>query len=186
MSAPTAAPVLPGVTPADAPVATRAALPTAIAITRILMGFYFLWAFLDKTFGLGFSTPAERAWLNGGSPTTGFLTNATTESPFAGVFAALAGNALVDWLFMLGLLGVGAALILGIGVRIGAIAGAAMLLFMYLAEFPLTLTGATTPLIDSHIIDMGIMAIAFFAVADQRISLAPTWRRIVGERTWLW
>lgn len=186
MSAPTAAPAMPGATAADAPVATRTALPIAIAVARILMGFYFFWAFIDKTFGLGFSTPAERSWLAGGSPTTGFLANATSESPFAGVFAALANNVLVDWLFMLGLLGVGVALMLGVGVRIGAIAGCAMLLFMYLAEFPLTLTGSTNPLIDSHITDMTIMAIVFLSVYGQRLSFAGTWRRIVGDKTWLW
>jgi len=186
MSAPTVAPVQPGATAAAAPVATRAALPIAIAVARILMGFYFFWAFVDKTFGLGFATPVERAWINGGSPTSGFLANATSESPFAAVFAALANNVLVDWLFMLGLLGVGVALMLGIGVRVGVVAGCAMLLFMYLAEFPLTLTGATNPLIDSHITDMSIMAIVFFGVSGQRLSLADTWRRIVGDKTWLW
>lgn len=185
MAAPTLTPVLSGAR-AEAPVTTHSALPTAIAVTRMLMGFYFLWAFADKVFGLGFATPVERAWINGGSPTTGFLTNATAESPLAGVFTAIAGNPLVDWLFMLGLFGVGVTLLFGVGVRIGAIAGAAMLLLMYLAEFPLTLTGATNPLIDSHIIDMGVMAIVFFAVADQRLSFAPTWRKIVGDRTWLW
>lgn len=185
MSALTAAPVQSGAA-VDAPVATRSALPIAIAVTRILMGFYFFWAFADKVFGLGFSTPAERAWINGGSPTTGFLTNATAESPLAGFFTGIAGNPLVDWLFMLGLLAVGVTLMFGVGVRLGAIAGVAMLLLMYLAEFPLTMTGATNPLIDSHIIDMGVMAIAFFAVTDQRLSLAPVWRGIVGNRTWLW
>ncbi|PZU48789.1 MAG: hypothetical protein DI566_03005 [Microbacterium sp.] len=173
-------------TAAVAPAPANTALANAIAVTRILMGFYFLWAFLDKTFGLGFATPAERAWVAGGSPTTGFLTNATAESPLAGLFTAIAGNALVDWLFMLGLLGVGVTLILGVGVRVGALAGIAMLALMYLAEFPLTLTGSNNPLIDSHIIDMGVMAIAFFAVADQRLSLAPIWRKVVGDRTWLW
>jgi thiosulfate dehydrogenase [quinone] large subunit len=185
MSARTATPAPTG-TAVVAPAEANPALPTAIAVTRIIMGFYFLWAFLDKTLGLGFATPAERAWVAGGSPTTGFLTNATAESPLANLFAAIAGNPLVDWLFMLGLLGVGVTLIFGVGVRLGAIAGVAMLALMYLAEFPLTLTGATNPLIDSHIIDMGIMAIVFFAVADQRLSLAPIWRRIVGHRTWLW
>ncbi len=185
MSAPTA-PVLPGTAPVGASVETRTALPIAIGVARILMGFYFFWAFIDKTFGLGFATPAERAWINGGSPTTGFLANATAESPFAGVFAALAGNVLVDWLFMLGLLGVGVALMLGVGVRIGALAGCAMLLFMYLAEFPLTLTGSNNPLIDSHITDMTVMAIVFFGVYSQRLSFAGIWRRIVGDKTWLW
>lgn len=168
------------------PAHTSQALPIAIAVTRMLVGFYFLWAFLDKVFGLGFSTPAERAWINGGSPTTGFLANATAESPLAGVFAALAGVPVVDWLFMLGLLGVGATLLTGVGVRLGAIAGAAMLALMYVAEFPLTLTGATNPLIDSHIIEMGIMAIVFFAVPTQRWSLARPWRALVGRWTWLW
>ncbi|KZE91569.1 hypothetical protein AVP41_01113 [Microbacterium sp. TNHR37B] len=185
MAAPTVTPA-PSGSAVDAPVATHSALPIAIAVTRILMGFYFLWAFLDKVFGLGYVTPGDRAWINGGSPTTGFLSNATAESPFADVFAALAGNVLVDWLFMLGLLAVGVTLMTGIGVRLGAIAGAAMLLLMYLAEFPLTLTGATNPLVDSHILDMGVMAIAFFAVPQQRLSLAKTWRAIVGDRTWLW
>lgn len=185
MAIPTATVALSGAR-AEEPVAAPSALPLAIAVTRIMMGFYFLWAFFDKVFGLGFATPAERAWINGGSPTTGFLTNATAESPFAGVFTAIAGNPVVDWLFMLGLFGVGAALILGVGVRVGAIAGAAMLFLMYLAQFPLTLTGATNPLLDSHLIDMGIMAIVFFAVADQRLSFAPTWRAIVRDKTWLW
>lgn len=178
----------------DAPVRSDArttarsgvALQTAIAITRILMGFYFLWAFLDKVFGLGFVTAAENAWINGGSPTKYFLTVVAAESPLAGLFGAIGGLPLVDFLFMAGLLGVGLSLLLGIGVRIGAVAGAAMLFFMYLAEFPLTLTGATNPLIDSHIIDMGIMAVFFFAVVGQRLSFARPWRALVGERTWLW
>jgi len=185
MAVPTATPVPHGGA-TETPVATTRALPIAIAVTRMLMGFYFLWAFLDKVFGFGFATPAERAWINGGSPTTGFLSNATAESPLAGLFTALAGVPLVDWLFMLGLLGVGLTLLTGIGVRLGAVAGVAMLFLMYLAEFPLTLTGATNPLIDSHIIDMGVMAIAFFAVPTQRLSLARPWRVLVGDKTWLW
>ena len=38
-------------------------------------GFIFLWAFLDKSFGLGYATPSDNAWIHGGSPTTGFLPN---------------------------------------------------------------------------------------------------------------
>ena len=34
-----------------------------------------LWAFLDKTFGLHYSTPSSKAWIHGGSPTKGFLTS---------------------------------------------------------------------------------------------------------------
>lgn len=46
-----------------------------LAATRIAVGFLMLWAFLDKLFGLGYSTPAAKSWLNGGSPTNGFLSH---------------------------------------------------------------------------------------------------------------
>ena len=55
--------------------------PYVWAITRISLGLIFLWAFLDKAFGLGRATPAENAWIDGGSPTAGFLSNAPT-GPF--------------------------------------------------------------------------------------------------------
>ncbi|MFC5822105.1 hypothetical protein ACFPUY_44090, partial [Nonomuraea harbinensis] len=45
----------------------RAPVDYVWAIARISIGWVFLWAFLDKTFGWGFATPAERAWINGGS-----------------------------------------------------------------------------------------------------------------------
>src|SRR6478736_6571419 len=72
-----------------------------LAITRIALGLVFVWAFLDKTFGLSYSTPAARAWINGGSPTAGFLSHVKV-GPFAGVFRAIGGNPVVDWLFMIG------------------------------------------------------------------------------------
>ena len=33
------------------------------AALRIVLGFTFFWAFLDKVFGLGYATPSERAWI---------------------------------------------------------------------------------------------------------------------------
>ncbi|GAA4964612.1 thiosulfate dehydrogenase [quinone] large subunit [Nonomuraea thailandensis] len=117
------------------------------AAARIAIGWIFLWAFLDKTFGLGFATPAAKAWTNGGSPTTGFL-KGTGEHALGGFFSALAGQAWVDWLFMTGLAGIGLALVLGIGTRIAAGAGTAMLLMMWAAELPLQ----TNPFMDDHII----------------------------------
>ncbi|MFC3824299.1 hypothetical protein ACFOSO_37505, partial [Planomonospora venezuelensis] len=38
--------------------ATRAPAAYAWAAARIALGWVFLWAFADKTFGLGFATPA--------------------------------------------------------------------------------------------------------------------------------
>ena len=97
---------------------------------RIVVGWVFLWAFLDKLFGLGYATPAERSWLNGGSPTRGFLSNSAT-GPFESLYKDIAGAAWADWLFMIGLAGVGVALLLGIGMRVAAVSGALLYLLMW-------------------------------------------------------
>ena len=111
------------------------------------MALIFLWAFADKTFGLGFATPSASSWLNGGSPTYGYLTNAVT-GPFASFFTSLAGVAWVDWVFMAGLLGVGLTLLLNRYVLWGSIAGSLMLALMYLATFQ----PVNNPLIDDHLV----------------------------------
>ena len=99
---------------------------------RLALGFEFLWAFLDKTFGLGYSTPSAKSWINGGSPTKGFLSGANV-GPFQGIFRWLAGVPGMDWLFMIGLLGVGLAFILGVAIRPAAVSGAVMLALMWAA-----------------------------------------------------
>jgi len=119
---------------------------------RFSLAFIFLWAFFDKTFGLGFSTLKTAAWVNGGSPTTGFLTNAV-KGPLAEFFTGLTQITLgevilVDWIFMLGLLGVGLSLLLNRFTKWGSISGVLMMVLMYLAVFPPT----TNPLLDDHIV----------------------------------
>ncbi len=111
------------------------------------MSFIFLWAFLDKTFGLGFATKVGNAWIKGGSPTTGFLSNAV-KGPFADFFHSIAGSAVVDWMFMLGLLFVGLTLLFNRYVKWGALAGAVMMALMYLA----LIMPANNPVLDEHII----------------------------------
>ena len=80
---------------------------TIFGLTRISIGFVFLWAFLDKAFALGFATGRAEdgtidffaqgsAWLNGGSPTAGVLAYAT-KGPLAGFFQSLAGQTWIDW-----------------------------------------------------------------------------------------
>jgi thiosulfate dehydrogenase [quinone] large subunit len=96
-----------------------------LEVLRIVLGFIFLWTFLDKTFGLGFSTTPDKSLLSGSSPTAGFL-KFGSEGPLATIFQGMAGSAIVDWLFMLGMLGVGLALILGIGMKIATYSGALM------------------------------------------------------------
>ena len=124
---------------------------------RLAMGFIFLWAFIDKTFGLGFATPTSKAWINGGSPTSGFLSSAV-KGPLADFFHSLAGVAVVDWMFMAGLLFVGLTLIFNKYVKWGAVAGSIMLLLMYLA----LLWPENNPIIDDHIIYALVLILIFF------------------------
>lgn len=118
-----------------------------VAALRVSLGFTFLWAFLDKLFGLGFATTVEKSWLAGSSPTSGFLGNAVT-GPFADIFHKLSGVVAVDWLFMIGLLGIGVALILGIGMKIATYTGSLLLFMMWLA----LLLPDNNPILDEHII----------------------------------
>lgn len=144
----------------------------AWALTRIALGWVFLWAFLDKTFGWGFATPADRAWVQGGSPTTGYL-RGTADNALGGVFTGLAGQGWVDLLFMLGLLGVGGALIVGAGMRIAAVAGGLMMILMWAAELPLT----TNPFMDEHIIYAIVLAGLAMANAGDTLGIGARWGR---------
>ena len=157
---------------------------TAMAALRVGTGFAFLWAFLDKTFGLSYSTPSARAWVNGGSPTKGFLSSVDV-GPWQSMFHAWAGKQWADWLFMLCLLGVGLALILGIGLRIAAVAGTILLAFMWFAVFPPaqhaadgSLTGSTNPFVDEHVMDaLALIAVAAFGTGS-RLGLGSLWQKV--------
>lgn len=174
--------------PAAAPQQGRIAL-TAL---RIGMGVVFLWAFLDKTFGLGYATGAAKAWIHGGSPTTGFL-GAVDVGPLQTAFHAMAGAWWADWLFMLGMAGVGVAVLAGVALRPAAVAGTVLMALMWLAEFPLaqlaadgTPAGSTNPLVDYHV----IYALALIAVAatdgGRYWGLGDRWARlpIVRDHGW--
>ncbi|WP_202865424.1 DoxX family membrane protein [Ornithinimicrobium sufpigmenti] len=155
----------------------------ALAFLRIVVGWIFLWAFLDKLFGLGYSTPGERAWINGGSPTFGFLDNAS--GAFGGMFQAMAGAApFFDWLFMAGLLGIGVAMVLGAGVKVAAVAGTLLVFMMYLASFPLGQEGQTNPITTSHWLEAAAMITVAATRAGDTFGLGTWWSRIVGD-SWL-
>lgn len=139
---------------------------------RIVLGWTMLWAFLDKTFGLGFATKQEASWLNGGSPTTGFLKFAA-KGPFAEIFQGLAGNQIVDWLFMMGLLGVGIAFILGIALRFAGFMGALMMLLMYLA----LLQPQNNPITDDHIINLLAFLLIGTSNAGEVFGFGQAWKK---------
>jgi thiosulfate dehydrogenase [quinone] large subunit len=153
----------------------------------------FLWAFLDKTFGLGYATPGERAWVNGGSPTKGFL-GGIDHGPFAAMFRGWAGAGWADWLFMLGLAGVGIAVVLGIGLRIAAVSGTLLMLFMWTAEWPMARftdagepTMSTNPIIDYHIIYALVLIGLAIVAAGNTWGLGRAWANLdlVRNNPWL-
>ena len=80
--------------------------PRALGALRLLLGWIFLWAFLDKLFGLGMDTPASQAWVNGGSPAGGYLQFGLEGKMLQNTFVGMAGP-VTDVLFMAALLGVG-------------------------------------------------------------------------------
>jgi thiosulfate dehydrogenase [quinone] large subunit len=173
--------------------ATTSYAARALAVARIAVGFIFLWAFLDKMFGLGYSTAPAKAWIHGGSPTSGFLGHVEV-GPFRSFFGALAGSSVVDVLFMLGMLGVGLALILGIGLRVAAVAGTVILLSMWAAEWPLATTtfdgqpsGSVNPIVDYHLIYALVAIVAALTAAGRVWGLGKIWEStsLVKRLPWL-
>ena len=155
-----------------------------LGILRLSLGWVFFWAFIDKLFGLGFSTCRDsqagvinyfcnQAWLYGGSPTFGFLKFAT-KGPFKEVFQALAGNPLVDWLFMLGLFGVGLGLLLGIFMKLSTFFGGVMLSLMYLAG---SILPAHNPLIDEHIVYIIVLVVLCLSNSGRYLGLGNLWEK---------
>ncbi|MFC0509029.1 DoxX family membrane protein [Micromonospora costi] len=144
-----------------------------LAGLRLALGWTFLWAFLDKMFGLGHATKAAQAWIDGGSPTKGFLGNAVA-GPFADFYRSFAGAAWADWLFMIGLAAIGTALILGVGTRIAAVAGSLLLVMMWTAVLP----PETNPFMDDHLIYAGVLAVLALTAAGDTLGLGRYWARI--------
>jgi thiosulfate dehydrogenase (quinone) large subunit len=160
-----------------------------LALLRISIGWVFLWAFLDKLLGLGYATCrvdgsidflCSKAWLSGGSPTAGFLLHGTS-GPLAPLFKAIQG-VVVDWLFMIGLLGIGVALILGVGMRVASYSGALLLLLMFTAVPP-----THNPVMDDHIIYAIVLVLLRWMNAGHYYGLGEWWEKheFVKKYPWL-
>ncbi|MFC3687954.1 hypothetical protein [Aquipuribacter hungaricus] len=144
-----------------------------LAALRLSLGWVFLWAFVDKLLGLGRATPADGAWIDGGSPTAGFLGNAPT-GPFAPAFTAIAGAGWADWLFMAALLGIGSALVLGIGMRVAAVSGSALLVLMWAAVLP----PANNPVVDDHLVYALVLVLLALTSAGRTLGLGRRWEEL--------
>ena len=168
-------------TPAASGTTPRVAAVMAAAI-RLSLGWVFLWAFLDKTFGLGHETASKDAWVNGGSPTKGFLSFAAS-GPLEGMYHQIAGQTWADWLFMLGLLGIGTALMLGVAMRIATAAGVLLLVLMWSAVLP----PDNNPFMDDHLIYAMTLVLITALGAGHTLGLGRRWDQLslVRRRTWL-
>ena len=181
-----------GAVTAAAP-ATTATRAQAFASLRLLTGFVFLWAFLDKTFGLGYATPSGKGWIDGGSPTKGFLSS-VAAGPMESTFHDWAGAGWANWLFMLGLLAVGVALTAGVALRLAAVAGTAMMALMWLAEWPPAKhlsdgspSMSSNPFVDYHLVYAAVLIALAVAGAGVTWGLGKLWATlpVVRDHTWL-
>jgi thiosulfate dehydrogenase [quinone] large subunit len=164
----------------------------ALAASRILLGFVFLWAFLDKTFGWGYATRSAGAWINGGSPAKGFLAH-VAAGPLQSTFHSWAGAAWADWLFMLGLLGIGTALLAGVALRPAAVSGTLLLALMWAAEWPPArhlasgaASGSSNPFADYHLVYAVLLVALAAAGAGDTWGLGARWARLSVVRAHPW
>jgi thiosulfate dehydrogenase (quinone) large subunit len=151
----------------------------ALGIVRVLLGFVFLWSFLDTTFGL-YSTPPTESWLAGESPAAGYL--ASLDGTFAGVFHAMAGQAWVDWLYMLGMGLVGMALLLGIGMRLAAVGAVCLMGALYLTSLPLE----HNPVVDEHLVYLVLAVALALSQAGDTFGMGRRWSALPIVRTLPW
>lgn len=155
-----------------------------MSVLRVVLGYIFLWAFLDKLFGLGFSTCKDaisgtvkvgcsQAWLHGGSPTAGFLGHATT-GPLASFYHNLAGHMWVDWLFMMALLFIGVGLLFGSWIKSASAAGIVLLAMMWSS----LLWPVNAPGVDEHIIYILVLFVILFSTTPQKWTVKFPWLKL--------
>src|SRR5690625_7592013 len=75
---------------------------------------------------------------------------------------------------MLGLLGIGVAMIVGAGLRIAAVGGGFLMLFMWLATFPVA-GAATNPILTSHWHEALLLIIAALTLSGDTWGLGKWW-----------
>ena len=91
----------------------------------------------------------------------------------------------VDWVFMLSMLAIGVALILGIGVRLAALGGIAWMAIFYTAT---AIWPEHNPFLDDHVIEAIVLAGLFLANAGRYYGLGRAWQRLgfVKNRKYLY
>lgn len=154
-----------------------------LGVLRLVVGFTFLWAFLDKLLALGYSTGVDAetgavdrfgdaAWIHSGNPTEGFLAFGA-KGPFESFYHSIAGDAWTNLLFMAALLAIGLAFMLGVCTRLAAAAGA----LLYLMMWSVVLPPANNPVVDDHILGMLVCLLLGLYAAGRYLGLGRWWEQ---------
>ncbi len=172
--------VAPGRTLWQEDIVTSSTARAVLAVSRIAIGFYFLWACIDKVFGFTFTTRPEQALINGGTPAQGYINNVAANGPLGDFFQIFA-NPFGDYAFLIGLFAIGVALIAGAGLKIAAIAATVLLGLMYLAAPPWYGQHGANPILDAHILDMFLVILPAVTLAGDTWGLGRWWGGKVGN-----
>lgn len=162
-----------------------------LAALRIMFGLTFLWAFFDKLLALGFATGrsvdpktgqevldrfGDAAWINGGSPTLGFL-KFGADGPLKGFWNSVAGQWWADWGFMIALLLIGVAFTFGAGMKLAGWGG----LILYVLMWTVALPPANHPFLDEHLLGGVTMLALALLYAGDTWGLGKWWSTKVGD-----
>jgi thiosulfate dehydrogenase (quinone) large subunit len=183
-------------------------LKRVVAVLRVLTGWTFLWAFLDKAFAIGFHTgrledgtidffAKNAAWFNGGSPTKGVFAYALHAGPFQGFYENL-GNVQMtaqgptaappEWInvvYMASLLLIGLGLITGVMTRLAAAGGIIWMAIFYTAT---AIWPENNPFVDEHVVYIVVLVGLILANAGRYYGLGKIWQRygFVKNRAYLY
>lgn len=148
-----------------------------ILFLRLSLGWIFLYA--------GFTKLANPAWT-----AAGFLKGSQTFPDLYKLFTDPTILPIVNFLNEWGQLLLGISLILGIGVRLSSILGAALMVLYYLPQLSFPYIGKTSFIVDQHIIFA--LVLIYFAVIragrvygfEQWCANLPICRKIPNLRNW--
>jgi thiosulfate dehydrogenase (quinone) large subunit len=181
----------PGTIVHEEQVVTSGIARQVLAALRIMFGLTFLWAFFDKLLALGFSTGrsvnpetgvevvdrfGDAAFINGGSPTLGFL-KFGADGPFKGFYNAIAGTWYADWGFMIALLLIGLAFTFGAAIKLAGFGGALLYLMMWTVALP----PANNPVLDEHLLGGLTMVALALVYAGDTWGVGKWWGEKVGD-----
>jgi thiosulfate dehydrogenase (quinone) large subunit len=178
---------VPATTAAATETMTQKAARYVSAGIRLALGWIFLWAFLDKLLALGFATGrnpetgvadrfGDAAWINGGSPTDGFLQfGLHTKEPFTGFYEGLVGSTFIEWAYMLSMVAIGVALLLGITTRLAAGFGVFWMALFYTAS---ALSPENNPFLDDHVVYAIVLVGIAVVGAGRFLGLGRRWEQI--------